>query len=163
MVGGKQFYECATNYEFLSVGDIVYKITLIQFGNQDILCIKINCVLFNVLSGKSFLAFWVRTLKGVLFKILAYEPCLIIKLQTITTLLPFSNLCNESVTTITEKAEITSKVVQESITKVSSVVVSTKESVISAKETVIGAKESVISAGENTKEVLWRLLYWLVN
>ncbi|GIX73484.1 lethal(2) giant larvae protein homolog 1 [Caerostris extrusa] len=66
-----------------------------------------------------------------------------------------SNLCTEGVTSVIEKAE-SSKVVQETVTKVSSMVVSTKETIINAKESVIStsenAKETVINATENAKE-----------
>ncbi|GBM95723.1 Lethal(2) giant larvae 1 [Araneus ventricosus] len=67
-----------------------------------------------------------------------------------------SNLCTEGVTTVIEKAESSSKVVQETVTKVSSTVVSTKETIFSAKEAVIAtsenAKETVTNATENAKE-----------
>ncbi|GFR33149.1 lethal(2) giant larvae protein homolog 1 [Trichonephila clavata] len=67
-----------------------------------------------------------------------------------------NTLCTEGITTVVEKAESSSKVVQETVTKVSSTIVSTKETIINAKESVIAtsenAKETVVNATENAKE-----------
>ncbi|XP_054718851.1 lethal(2) giant larvae protein homolog 1-like [Uloborus diversus] len=66
-----------------------------------------------------------------------------------------ANLCTEGLTTVVEKAE-SSKVVQETVTKVSSVVVSTKETIVNAKESVVStsenAKETIINSTENARE-----------
>ncbi|KFM68057.1 Lethal(2) giant larvae protein-like protein, partial [Stegodyphus mimosarum] len=66
-----------------------------------------------------------------------------------------ANLSTEGVTTVIEKAE-SSKVVQESVTKISSTVVSTKETIVNAKESVIStsenAVETVVNATENARE-----------
>ena len=66
-----------------------------------------------------------------------------------------ANLTVDGITTVVEKAE-SSKVVQETVTKVSSVVVSTKETIVNAKESVISttenAKETILNATENAKE-----------
>lgn len=66
-----------------------------------------------------------------------------------------TNLTVDGITTAVEKVE-SSKVVQETVTKVSSVVVSTKETIVNAKESIINtsenAKETIVNATENAKE-----------